>query len=144
MIKDKLENIDIYSINEAFETFKERIKNSSNYSDFDKPFKAIPLDYETRNFDLSKFENHKKYIDVHLILNGSEVIGLADRNQVKPNMEYDEINDYQLFDGSVQEEVTLHKGEFLILFEHEFHVTGGFVDQIGEKVNKMVFKVPLK
>lgn len=144
MIKDKFTNIGIYSINEAFETFKKRVNNLNNLVEIELPFKAIPLEYETRNFDLSKFENHRKFIDVHYIISGREVIGLANKDEVQPNMEYDELNDYQLFNGTVKEKIILHEGEFLILFEHELHVTGGFVNQIGEKVKKIVFKVPIE
>lgn len=144
MIKDKLVNIDKYKINDAFERFKKIISESRNLDKIEAPFKAIPLEYETKNFDVSIFENHQKFIDVHYIISGSEQIGLANLYEVKPNMEYDSQNDYQLFDGKMNEKVELKKGEFLILFEHEPHVTGG-VSSIGKQiVNKVVFKVPVE
>lgn len=143
MIKDKLVNINKYKINDAFERFKKIISESKNLDKIEAPFKAIPLEYETKSFDVSKFENHQKFIDIHYIITGSEQIGLANLDEVKPNMEYDSQNDYQLFDGAVNEAIELKEGEFLILFEHEPHVTGG-VSSIGKKiVNKVVFKIPI-
>lgn len=142
MIKDKLVNIDKYKINDAFERFKKIISESKNLDKIEAPFKAIPLEYETKNFDVSKFENHQKFIDIHYIISGSEQIGLAKFDEVKQNMDYDAQNDYQLFDGAVNETIELKEGEFLILFEHEPHVTGGISSKGVENVKKIVFKVP--
>lgn len=143
MIKDKLVNINKYRINDAFEGLKKIISESKNLNEIEAPFKAIPLEYETKSFDVSKFENHKKFIDIHYIISGSEQIGLANLDDIKANMEYDEQNDYQLFDGAVNETIELKEGEFLILFEHEPHVTAGISSKGVEKVKKTVFKTPI-
>jgi YhcH/YjgK/YiaL family protein len=142
MIKDKLVNINRYRINEFFELFTKFINSSDDLLTIPPPFKAIPIEYQTKDFDLSKFENHRKYIDVHYIIHGSELIGLANIQHVKPNMDYDELHDYQLFDGIIKEKILLQEGEFLILFEDEPHVTGGFVEKNGNGVKKIVFKIP--
>ena len=57
-------------------------------------------------------------------------------------MDYDSENDYQLFDGIVDEELILKKGDFLILFPNEAHVTAGKVNR-KTYINKIVFKVPI-
>ena len=145
MIKDKIDNIDRYSLNGYFEDFKKQfkiIKKSRNYK-IESPFKAIPLSYSTGDHDLSKFENHQKYIDIHYILKGHEVIGLTDLATLTSNMEYDDENDYQLYKGKIEDKVNLHQGEFLILFPNEAHVTGGINKEVVEQVEKIVFKVPL-
>ena len=145
MIKDKLENIYRYSLNEHFEDFKAFLKQS-NGTDFTKliaPLRAIPLEYTTKAFDLSKFENHQKFIDIHYILEGQENIGLTPTLELVPNMEYDQANDYQLFDGVVKEITTLREGEFLLLFPGEAHVTGGDTDKLSNNLRKVVFKVPI-
>ncbi|GGE10741.1 YhcH/YjgK/YiaL family protein [Psychroflexus salis] len=144
MIKDKLVNIDKYKINDAFERFKKIMSESKNLDEIEAPFKAIPLEYETKSFDVSKFENHQKYIDIHYIISGSEQIGLARFDDIKPNMEYNEQNDYQLFDGALNETIELKEGEFLILFEHEPHVAGGKVNEFSSSVvKKIVYKIPV-
>lgn len=144
MIKDTLENIHRYSINEHFENFKTFLKNSTDkdFSTIKSPLKAIPLEYKTGEFNLSKFENHQKFIDIHYIVEGEEQIGLNTLEDLEPNMDYDSESDYQLFDGKAKEIVVLQKGEFLLLFPGEVHVTAGR-NHIDEDLKKIVFKVPV-
>lgn len=143
MIKDKLKNIENYTLNENFEIFKEKMKEAIVSPEMlNPPFKVIPLEYETKEFDLTKFENHEKNIDIHYIIEGSEHIGINDAGNLVSNIPYNEVGDYQLFDGKVNDLLFLEKGDFLILFPGEAHVTGGGVDQIS-RVKKLVFKVPM-
>lgn len=132
MIKDKLENIHRYSLNTHFEDFKVFLKvfNGTDFTKLIAPLRAIPLEYTTKAFDLSKFENHHKFIDVHYIIKGQEEIGLTSTVELEPNMEYDQESDYQLFDGEVKETITLKEREFLLLFPGEAHVTGGIAQEI--------------
>jgi len=142
MIKDKLENINRYSINREFEKFKKAIKLYGDYPmDLKLPLKAIPLEYQTKDFDLTKFENHNKNIDIHFIVEGRELIGINRFDNLKPTMEYDEDNDYQLFEGEVKETVILNTGDFLLLFPGEVHITGGKVIE-STTVKKIVYKMP--
>jgi len=142
MIKDKLENIERYSINMEFENFKKTIRLYDDHpKDLKLPLKAIPLEYQTKDFDLTKFENHRKNIDIHFVVEGSELIGINRVDNLKPTMKYDEDNDYQLFEGEVKETIILNSGDFLLLFPGEVHVTGGGV--IGSTtVKKIVYKIP--
>jgi len=143
MIKDNIKNISRYSINEYFEKFKENFRDiNSHPTKLNPPFKAIPLEYETSSLDFSKFENHKKYIDIHLMVNGSEIIGINEESNLDKLTEYHEENDFQLFTGKPKEKITLHQGEFILLFPGEIHVTGGQIDK-KTKIKKMVFKIPL-
>ena len=143
MIKDKLDNIERYSINDDFEKFKQEVRQTKNYpSKLDLPLKSIPLEYSTRDFDLTKFENHQKNIDIHFIVKGSECIGLQEVSELVPEMEYDQNNDFQLFKGKPEEHVILREGEFLLLFPGEAHVTGGIVGKNTSAVEKIVYKVP--
>lgn len=144
MIKDKLVNINKYKINDAFEIFKTKLSDIDNILKIEAPFKAIPLEYETKKFDLSKFENHKKFIDVHYIIKGEETVGLTPIERLIPNMEYDPENDYQLFDGGeVMETIVLTEGEFLLLFPGEAHITGGILKENIDEIKKIVFKIPV-
>ena len=143
MIKDRLENIGRYFINDHFELFRKAVKVSNDYpKELELPLKVIPLKYQTKDFDTTKFENHERNIDVHFLVNGKEQIGV---NQV-PNLTsvtaYDEKNDFQLFRGEVAERITLHADEFLVLFPGEAHVTGGLAENNSSAVEKMVYKIP--
>jgi len=143
MIKDNIKNIGRYLINDHFEKFKENFRNSNSLpTKLNLPFKAIPLEYETGSLDFSKFENHEKYIDIHLMIDGNEIIGLNEESNLDYLTEYNVENDFQLFTGEAKEEIALHQGEFLLLFPGEIHVTGGrFVE--NEIVKKIVYKIPV-
>lgn len=143
MIKDNIKNINRYSINEYFDEFKENFRNANSLPNkLNLPFKAIPLEYETGSLDYSKFENHKKYIDMHVMVDGSEIIGLNEEINLINLTEYDVDNDFQLFTGIAKEEIALHQGEFLILFPGEIHVTGGRLTE-EMKIKKIVYKIPM-
>lgn len=144
MIKDKIKNIERYSINDLFEEFKRIIMSLETPPDkVNLPLKAIPLEYETKEFDLTKFENHQRYIDIHYIIEGAEQIGINLIENLKSNMTYNEDGDYQLFEGEVKEIINLNTGDFLLLFPGEAHVSGG--EFIGTAtVKKIVYKIPFK
>ena len=143
MIKDKLENIERYSINDIFEKFKNEVRQAKNPPiELELPLKCIPLEYETKDFDLTKFENHHENIDIHLIVKGNECIGLKNVSDLVPETAYDENNDFQLFKGEPVEQVVLRAGEFLLLFPGEAHVTGGKAGKNSSAVEKLVYKVP--
>lgn len=143
MIKDKLENIDNYSLNEHFENFKKAILKSNKYpSKLNAPLRVIPLEYQTKDFDLSKFENHERNMDIHYIIEGTESIGINSVNNLVSNIPYNVEGDYQLFDGEVKEVIVLEKGDFLVLFPGEAHVTAGKLSN-SESIRKIVYKIPL-
>lgn len=143
MIKDNIKSIGRYSINEYFEKFKENFRHVNSIpTKLNPPFKAIPLEYETGSLDFSKFENHKKYIDIHLMVDGCEIIGLNQESNLDKITEYHEENDFQLFTGKPKEKIILHQGEFLLLFPGEIHVTGGRFVENGN-VKKIVYKIPV-
>ena len=85
------------------------------------------------------FEAHKKYIDIHYCISGSEGIGYNDVSRLTPTTEYDEDNDYYLLTGGYQK-VILHEGDFCIVFPEDAHIPmmKGVSD---EKLLKAVAKV---
>ena len=87
------------------------------------------------------FEAHKKYIDIHYCISGSEGIGYADVATLTPTTEYDEENDYFLLSGEYQK-VILREGDFCIVFPEDAHIPMmcGFT---GGKLLKAVAKVKL-
>lgn len=141
MIKDNIKNINRYSINDHFEQFKKIILSLEPAPNkLQLPLKAIPLEYETKNFDLSKFEIHKAYIDIHLIIEGQECIGLNDLNELFSVSEYNIENDFQLYEGEIKDKLILNPGEFILLYPGEAHVTGGKIFETGS-VKKIVYKI---
>ena len=62
-------------------------------------------------------------MDIHLVLEGEEIINIAETSTMKPTMDFDLENDYCLFEGKKQHTVRLRKGEFLALYPNECHQT---------------------
>ena len=67
------------------------------------------------------FEAHKREMDIHYCISGSEGLGYADVTRLTPITEYDESGDYTLYSGEYQK-VILHKGDFCIVFPEDAHI----------------------
>jgi YhcH/YjgK/YiaL family protein len=70
------------------------------------------LEYETKDAQYSLWERHKKYLDLHLILDGEEVVHITDTTKMKEAKAYDQEGDYMLWDGEKQQETLLEKETF--------------------------------
>lgn len=67
-------------------------------------------------------EIHKRYIDVHILLQGSETIGIkATRKVASFSKEYDEAGDYMLSEEMADCYVEMHPGDIMICFPEDAH-----------------------
>lgn len=128
MIKDRLSNVERYKINKYFDEFLVWVGEGKQAESLPDNIKAIYLEYETNDFNLSKFENHQQYIALHYILEGNESVGIQEVNKLVPVTIYDVKDDYQHYKGKINEQILLTKGEFLVLFSNEGHVTGCIIE----------------
>ena len=86
-------------------------------------------------------EAHRKYIDIHYIIDGAESIGYANIKDLKAKTDYCSNDDYQLFEGEVSK-IRLNKGDFCITFPEDAHVP--FMNAGKEtKVKRCVVKIAL-
>lgn len=102
---------------------------------------AIVNEYETKDVADCVWEAHRKYIDIHHILRGSELIGTTLLTNQLPTKEYDGENDYCLFEGGESKQV-LHTGMFAIFYPHDIHSTSHHPNS-KTFVRKVVMKVLL-
>ena len=96
--------------------------------------------YETNPINEDRrFENHRDYIDIQILLSGKELIGFAHRDSLTVTDEYRP--DYELF-GMVEEfdKVVLTPGKFAVIYPNEPHAPG-LAAGGPEAVRKMVIKV---
>lgn len=93
----------------------------------------------TKELDNVIFEAHKKYIDLHYILKGSEVMGYAPLDDCMPIDEYSEKNDCQFFDGEVNL-ITVNEGDFYIVYPFDAHAPG-YGCRGSEHYTKVVVKI---
>ncbi len=147
MIIEKVENLSRYKLAEG--KLIDFIKNfdASKYTkgrfeiDGDTFF-GIGLEYETKSAEDCLWEAHRKYIDVHWILEGEEKVEVVDINQTKVTKAYDAEHDYALFNGVAENVICMEKGQILVLYPNEVHKTSISVkDQ--NLVKKIVFKIKM-
>lgn len=139
MILDKLENLQRYHF-DFFFIEKDLDGNQFQKGKFDingdKEF-GIGLEYQTQSQDKALWEAHRKYLDIHVILDGEEIICISDISRMQSVKNYEE--DYELFEGITEQMVHLKQGYFLVLFPHEVHKTGIIKNEMVS-VRKKVFK----
>lgn len=146
MIVDKIENARLYSglgnrICAAFEYIR-----STDFSDVPegtyeiqgKHVYAMVQSYEPKGIDGRQFEAHKKYIDVQYIVQGCEKMGYALLGQQKATTEYNEDDDYTLYEGDASF-VDFEEGMFAIFYPDDLHIPS--LESKPSKVKKVVVKV---
>ena len=102
---------------------------------------ATRFTYETVPETESFFEAHRKYLDIHIMVDGSEGVEIAPPESLA---EFDrvEANDFYAYRGEGDYKLVLSPGDFLVVFPGDAHRIKMQVD--GPKtVSKVVFKVKI-
>jgi len=97
--------------------------------------------YETVPDEESFFESHRRYLDIHLMLSGSERVELAPPETLAPLRQEPE-NDFYAYTGAGRYSFVLSPGEFLVVFPGDAHRIKMRVNG-PETVSKAVFKVKI-
>lgn len=148
MIVDSIKNANrYYGISERItESLKHIIANGFATQDLGKyeisgnTIFGIKSEYDTStNYD-PKLEAHKKYIDLHYIIEGEENINyelLKNQNVIK---EYDIDSDYMFYQSTKSALINLNKGDFAIFYPNDIHMPGIALNR-PSKVRKVVIKI---
>ena len=126
MIVDRIERLQQYSRNvpQLFEAvkFAERVKNENlpagRYNlgnDF-----VLVQEGTTRSFKEADFEVHRKYLDIQIIIAGSEYMEYADITDLKEKVAFDEEKDLALMEG-IGNKILIKPGMFYILYPSDGH-----------------------
>ena len=99
------------------------------------------VEYETVKPEDRFWEAHREYLDVHLMLEGTERIDLnfIQNMDVK---EYAAQDDFLPMDGDKNGSVILKPGDFLVCYPSDAHRTAIAADK-PEKIKKAIFKVKI-
>ena len=95
---------------------------------------------ETQPRDTKSYESHKKYIDIHIVLTGEEIIEVAPIDALNPSTLYDREKDYILYKNKAGEMYHLKPGICAIFFPQDAHMPGIAANK-PEKISKIVIKV---
>ena len=95
-------------------------------------------EYATRDEFDSRWEAHRRHIDVQAVITGEELMGVAPLEAliVEP---YDDANDI-LFATGQGDYVRLTPGRFVVLFPHDGHMPGLQISEPAH-VRKLVIKI---
>lgn len=97
---------------------------------------------KTRDRGDLELEYHKKYVDIHVVIQGEESIGYASEDKCIETKSYEEEGDYGLVKADLDLEFYLNKDKFLMFFPEESHIA---LLKVGEskEIKKVIFKVEL-
>ncbi|SDF96747.1 YhcH/YjgK/YiaL family protein [Marvinbryantia formatexigens] len=87
------------------------------------------------------WEAHRKYLDVHVMLQGIETIDLGFVWRMNPG-EYEPDKDFLPLDGQATATVTMREGDFLICMPQDAHMTA-IMNEQPQKIKKAIFKVQI-
>lgn len=88
--------------------------------DGDKVY-AIVQQYDTVPAAATKWEAHKKYIDIQFILSGTEIISWDTIENLPEGVTFNEEKDCFVYIGEDKNPVELHAGTFAIYFPEDLH-----------------------
>ena len=130
-------------VKECFEYAKTHdlasFEKGSHEIDGDRLFVNI-VEYTTTTPEERFWEAHKKYLDVHVMLRGTEQIDLNFIQNMKLN-EFVEKDDFLPMDGNKNSSVVLTDGDFLICYPSDGHRTAVQAGDKPETIKKAIFKV---
>jgi biofilm protein TabA len=110
-----------------------------NYPLDGKKVYAIVSTYDSKDMDKTKWESHRKYIDLQYVISGKEKIGVAPVSQAKVTEAYDEAKDIAHYESTGKYYVA-EPGTFFLFFPQETHRPGIKVDA-SVPVRKLVIKI---
>ncbi len=101
-------------------------------------------EYTTKARIDAKYEAHKKFIDIQLILSGREIIAVTPIEKMEIRDQYNEEKDVAFFQHNDEcTDYLLEAGDFLILYPQDVHMPAVCVNE-KSPVRKIVVKVPVK
>lgn len=87
------------------------------------------------------FESHQKYIDVQILLDGSEEVAWEDIRNLTAVTPYDAEKDVQRFNGSHDHVIKITAGMFYAAFPQDGHQPNSHTET-GQNYTKVVMKLP--
>jgi YhcH/YjgK/YiaL family protein len=116
-------------------------KTDGEYSIQGRDLFYIVQRYTTKPLEDGLFETHRKYIDIQLVVSGSEAIGYANRKDLAVKEPYDESRDVELYEMPENPAmVNLTGGSFGVFWPQDGHLPCR-ISREKSDVCKVVFKV---
>jgi len=148
MILDKMENFQNYAgIHRHFNAVLNfmKITDIRNLSigkhEISNGIFLISNIYKTVTEAETFMECHRKYIDIQIMVKGSEMMGICNRDLCRQS-EYNDAEDYLKLEGE-PDLITVREGFFTVFFPQDGHMPQLMVNEKPEEVRKIVVKMPV-
>lgn len=135
-----------YGLNPYFKTAFRYLKNvtikdfEKKRQDVDGPnFFLLYFDLEGKGKNGVKLECHQKYIDIHFVFKGTDLIGYKETSSCT-DVDTDEMekNDYKLFNDKPVSEILVNEGYYAIVFPGDAHAPLMGEDKFLKVVAKII------
>ena len=102
---------------------------------------ATVVEDKTRAVETAQFEVHQKYIDVHYLVRGKELIGSANPATLREAKPYSSETEAVLYERPAKyKRLILNPGEFTVFFPGQAHMPGCYTEK-SEAIKKVVIKI---
>ena len=104
---------------------------------------AVVASYETSPAEERRFEAHKRYIDVQVVFEGEESIGVSLAKNLQVLEEYSDEHDVEFFESpETYSSLSMKPGYFAVFYPHDIHRPN--CDLLGtQNARKVVIKVKI-
>jgi YhcH/YjgK/YiaL family protein len=146
MIVDYIDNLEEYKTHRFYHYLKQI--QQTNWQDLSDGKVVLNNDdyygvntINTKDKSLGFWESHKKYVDIHYIIEGQEIIGYENINNLLINKSYDEQKDLITYFGELANPILMKKGMFIILTQQDAHMPNISHNSTPNLLKKVVYKV---
>jgi YhcH/YjgK/YiaL family protein len=148
MIYDRFENLNLYCqagsrLRQALVVARDVVPTVADGRmdiDGDRLYASVAT-YETGSRDERRFEAHRKYIDVQVLLEGEESINVSLGKDLPILEAYDETRDVMFLQPPPQfASLPMRPGFFAVFYPHDIHRPGCHLKE-KRRVRKIVMKV---
>ena len=148
MILDYLENGAVYSktvpeLEKALAFGKSLFDKPAGHYETDGGMFANVQEGETYDIDQDKYESHRQYLDVQIVVKGSETLDWEDISRLELTDDFEKGKDFAFYRAQEGTRMVAAEGMFYIMFPHDGHRCRGIVGGKPEYYKKMVVKIPL-
>ena len=146
MIVDKLDHILMYepllkNLKNGLEAVKALESVETGKYEFDGGYFMVQKG-TTKPLEEGTFEAHRKYVDVQIIMEGSEEVAWSDITDLTSVIEYDSEKDAQRLSGKFDHVIKVSKGMFYAAFPHDGHKPVSHTS-VPQDFIKVVMKLPV-
>jgi YhcH/YjgK/YiaL family protein len=147
MIVDQIENIKMYSpllnyLEEGLEAISSQMtKLETGRYEFEHGFYLVQKG-DTKPMAEGFYEAHRKYVDVQIIIEGSEEVAWLNLKGLTEDVPYNAEKDVAFYTGNTSHAMYFSKGMFYIAFPHDGHRPVRHTEK-QQSFTKIVLKLPV-